>query len=275
MNQINKETKLFISISSQPSNFGTQVYNNIFQKFGINAIYKSFKVNNIKEFRKSFVFLELNGASISMPYKEVIVNQLDHLDKISKKLKIVNTIKNKNGKLYGYNTDFLAIKKKFSEIKRIKDYYFLIYGTGSIAKTVIFALNSLNIRNVYITGRNKNKIKNFRKKFKTKNFLEKEFLKNNKNLFLINCSSVGMKYNKANLSPFKKNLISKSSIVMDLVNYPPNTKLIKLAKAYKKKVILGSSISLYQIKYQSEIYLNKNFRIEFLKNLFKKLKINF
>ena len=210
-----------------------------------------------------------------MPYKESIVNQLDHLDKISKKLKIVNTIKNKSGKLYGYNTDFLAIKKKFSEIKRIKDYYFLIYGTGSIAKTVIFALNSLNIKNIYITGRNKNKIKKLIKKFKTKIFLEKEFLKNNNKLFLINCSSVGMNDNNANLSPFKKNLISKSSIVMDLVNYPSNTKLIRLARGYKKKVISGSSISLYQIKYQSKIYLNKNLKIKFLKNLFKKLKINF
>ena len=50
-----------------------------------------------------------------MPYKESIVNQLDHLDKISKKPKIVNTIKNKSGKLYGYNTDFLAIKKNFQK----------------------------------------------------------------------------------------------------------------------------------------------------------------
>ena len=132
----------------------------------------------------------------------------------------------------------------------------------------------MNVRNVYITGRNKNKINNLSKKFKIKNFLEKEFLKNN-NLFLINCSSVGMKDNNANLSPFKKNLISKSSIIMDLVNYPSNTKLIRLAKGYKKKVIPGSSISLYQIKYQSKIYLNKNLKIKFLKNLFKKLKINF
>ena len=84
-----------------------------------------------------------------------------------------------------------------------------------------------------------------------------------------------MNDNNTNLSPFKKNLISKSSIIMDLVNYPSNTKLIRLARGYKKKVISGSSVSLYQIKYQSKIYLNKNLKIKFLKNLFKKLKINF
>ena len=80
---------------------------------------KVLKLTILKNLKNSFVFLGLNGASISMPYKESIVNQLDHLDKISKKLKIVNTIKNKSGKLYGYNTDFLAIKK-FSEIKELK-----------------------------------------------------------------------------------------------------------------------------------------------------------
>ena len=47
MNQINKETKFFISISSRPSNFGTKVYNNIFKKFGINAVYKIFSMNNV------------------------------------------------------------------------------------------------------------------------------------------------------------------------------------------------------------------------------------
>ena len=61
---------------------------------------------------------------------------------------------------------------------------------------------------------------------------------------------------------------------MDLVNYPSNKKLIELAKKFNKKIILGSSISLYQIKYQSEIYLNKTLKIKFLQNLFKKLTID-
>ena len=56
---------------------------------------------------------------------------------------------------------------------------------------------------------------------------------------------------------------------MDLVNFPSNTKLIRLARSYKKKVISGSSISLYQIKYQSKIYLNKDLKVEFLKTCLK------
>jgi len=46
MNQINKETKFFISISSRPSNFGTQVYNNIFKKFFIFNIHSYPLINS-------------------------------------------------------------------------------------------------------------------------------------------------------------------------------------------------------------------------------------
>ena len=51
MNQINKETKFFISISSRPSNFGTQIYNNIFQKFGINQFIKVLKLTILKNLK--------------------------------------------------------------------------------------------------------------------------------------------------------------------------------------------------------------------------------
>ena len=48
MRQIDKDTKLFISISRNPRNFGTIIYNQIFKIKKINAIYKSFKIKNIK-----------------------------------------------------------------------------------------------------------------------------------------------------------------------------------------------------------------------------------
>ena len=268
MNQINKETKIFISISSRPSNLGTKIYNNIFKRLKINAIYKSFKVTNLEDLKKTILFLDLKGVSVSMPFKEKVINHLDKLDEVSKKIKIVNTIKNQNGKLIGYNTDFLAIKKKFLGIKKIRGYNFLLYGNGAIAKTVIFALKSLMVRNIYVTGRNKKKINNLKKKLGFKIFDKKKSY-DYKKLFLINCSLIGMVSNKHNKTPFESKLISRSSVVMDLVNYPSETKLIKLAKKFKKKIITGSSISLHQIKYQSEIYLKKKIKINLIKNSFK------
>ena len=137
MHEINKDTKIFISLSSNPSNFGTTVYNKLFKEFKINAIYKSFKVNEIINLKKNINFFDIKGASISMPFKAKVINQLDSLDKISKELKIVNTIKNIKGKLRGYNSDYLAIKKIFLSIENIKSYDFIVSGSGAIAKTII------------------------------------------------------------------------------------------------------------------------------------------
>ena len=270
MQQINKETKLFISLSSNPSNFGTTIYNQLFKELKINAIYKSFKATKVTNLKNSIKFLDINGASISMPLKEEVVNQLDDLDKISKQLRIVNTIKNIKGKLRGYNSDYLAIKKIFLDIENIKSYDFIVSGSGAIAKTIIFALKKIGVKNIFIQGRNKKKIKDLVNKFKCSEYHVNSNLKNNK-LFLINCTPIGMMGKNVEKIPFTNKLIKKSSIVMDLVNHPVNTKFVKSANKYKKIIIKGNLVSLYQIKYQFEIYTNKKLKISKLRNNFKKL----
>ena len=45
--KIDKDTLLFMSASSAPGNFGSIIHNMAFNYYGINAIYKSFKINNI------------------------------------------------------------------------------------------------------------------------------------------------------------------------------------------------------------------------------------
>ena len=270
MNLINKDTKFFISISSNPSNFGTLAYNSLFKKFKINAIYKSFKFQHIKDLKKIINFLNIRGISISMPFKEKIIYHVDYLDRISKKILAVNTIKNISGKLYGFNTDYLALKSILKKIKNKKKYNFLINGYGSISKTLIFVLKEFNIKNIYILGRNKKKIKDFAKKFNC--FVYSNiFRKPVENLFLINCTPIGMKRTKYSAHiPFSKKMIENSDIIMDLVNYPPNTKLVKFGKKFGKKTISGSQISLYQIKHQFKIYSNKEISILNLKKILKK-----
>ena len=270
MQEINKDTKLFISLSSNPSNFGTTVYNKLFKEFKINAIYKSFKATKIISLKKNINFLDIKGASISMPFKEKIVNQLDNLDKISKTLQIVNTIKNIKGKLYGYNSDYLGLRKIFLNIKNLKDYTFVVSGSGAIAKTTIFALTKINVKKIFIKGRNKKKINDLSKKFACSEYQSNINLKNNL-IFLINCTPLGMMGKNFKKLPFTKDLIKQSSIVMDLVNHPVNTKFINFANKCKKKIIRGNLISLYQIKYQFEIYTNKELKLSKLRSIFKKL----
>ena len=59
------------------------------------------------EFMTKHDFIAIN---VTIPYKEKVIPYLDYIDDATKKIGAVNTIVNKNGKLYGYNTDYLGLR---------------------------------------------------------------------------------------------------------------------------------------------------------------------
>ena len=58
---------------------------------------------NLDAFMKAKDFL---GINVTIPYKSDVIPYLDYIDPVAEKISAVNTIVNREGKLYGYNTDF-------------------------------------------------------------------------------------------------------------------------------------------------------------------------
>jgi len=50
------------------------------------------------------------GINVTIPYKSDVIPYLDYIDPVAEKIGAVNTIVNRDGKLYGYNTDFGGMK---------------------------------------------------------------------------------------------------------------------------------------------------------------------
>ena len=141
--QINKDTKLYGSFSEKPGNNGCIFFNNAFEKYNINAIYKSFYSNDIKKTIEAVKHLEFSGFALSMPHKISVIPHLNHLDEISHKIGAVNTVINNNGELTGYNTDFFGIIDFFSYINIGKNIN--IIGNGGFSKAIQYACRKLNI----------------------------------------------------------------------------------------------------------------------------------
>ena len=63
--------------------------------------------------------MDVKGYSVTIPHKESVVNYLDAIDPIAKKIGAVNTIVNKGGQLVGFNTDCEAAIKVLEGVNQV------------------------------------------------------------------------------------------------------------------------------------------------------------
>lgn len=86
-------------------------------------------------------FLAIN---VTIPYKEAVIPYLSYIDESARLIGAVNTIVNRDGRLFGYNTDFLGMSElaKRAGIS-FKGKKVLILGSGGTAKTA-FAVAKAN-----------------------------------------------------------------------------------------------------------------------------------
>ena len=97
----------------------------------------------------------LRGFNITLPYKEKVIEYVDCVDNISKKIGAVNTIVNKNGKIYGFNTDgigaIISIEKSSRKIETTDKV--VIMGAGGCSRAICSKVYS-RTKNLVIVNRN-------------------------------------------------------------------------------------------------------------------------
>jgi len=255
MNLQNNPT-LCISVAEKPGKFGITVHNAGYRALGLNFMYKTFAINDIKGAIIGVRSLGIRGCSVSMPFKEKVIPFLDRLDPLAKKIGAVNTIVNDNGQLIGYNTDVIAVEKSLKPLQIKNDKDIIIFGAGGVSRAILVALKNLKLKNITVANRTTRKGERLAKEFNV-NFIQWSKRENVKAEVLINATSIGMFPNIFS-SPISKNKIKNSQIVMDVVATPPKTKLIKIANKQGKITVDGLKLSLYQAFTQFKLYTGRN-----------------
>ena len=97
---------------------------------------------------------DFRAINVTIPYKQDVIPYLDEIDSAAEHIGAVNTIVNKNGKLYGYNTDFYGMKGLICrENIGIKDKNVAILGTGGTSKTAYAVATDMGARRVVKVSR--------------------------------------------------------------------------------------------------------------------------
>ena len=97
------------------------------------------------------------GINVTIPYKQAVIPFLDEIDETARAIGAVNTVVNRNGKLYGFNTDLDGLTRLIRRIGMdLSGKKVLIPGTGGTSRTAAFAAEKLGareIRKISRTGR--------------------------------------------------------------------------------------------------------------------------
>ena len=98
-----------------------------------------------------------HGINVTIPYKQAVIPFLDEIDETARAIGAVNTVVNRNGKLYGFNTDLDGLTRLIRRIGLdLSGKKVLIPGTGGTSRTAAFAAEQLGareIRKISRTGR--------------------------------------------------------------------------------------------------------------------------
>jgi shikimate dehydrogenase len=211
------------------------------------------KIEDLKKTIEACRILNIKGITCTMPHKLEVMQYLDQIDPIAKKIGAVNTVLNDNGNLIGYNTDWLGVKTPLDKLN-IADHQLTagVIGAGGASRAVVYALKSMGFK-VKVFNRTIEKAKVIADDFHIEysDFDRLDEIKDCKVIF--NATSIGMG-EQSEQSPIPENLIHNNQIIFEAIYHPAETKLIKLARSKGAQIIHGLEMLLYQGTAQFEIY---------------------
>jgi shikimate dehydrogenase len=250
--KLNHRTKVFGLVGNPVKHSkGISFHNKIFSRRRLNAVYVNFLLNDLPKFLSTFRNI-FTGLSITMPFKEEIVDLLDYVEIDASRLGVCNTIIKRNGKLVGFNTDLPAVVSLLKKRTNLRGKKVIVLGTGATSKTMAFATFSNNCKTTII-GRNPKRAEILAKELGCE-WTTFENLSSLDANILMNGTSVGMTgTKKIRLVPLK--FFRKGMIVFDAVSDPIMTTLLHDATETDCRIITGVEFFEHQAQLQSKLFI--------------------
>ena len=232
--------------------FSQRYFTQKFLSLGLkNCNYKLFEIESESEI---ISLLQENpnirGLNVTYPYKQSIIPYLDSINPVAKDINAVNTIKVKEGKLIGYNTDYLGFKQSLednTDVSKINKA--VILGSGGACQSVAYVLKTLNI-NYFIVSRSKEDISKNIITYDTLNSMDYDNFS-----LIVNTTPCGMSGKAENIIPnVDISKINVNHIVFDLIYNPNPTLFLSMAKEHGAKIINGLQMLYSQAEYSWQIW---------------------
>lgn len=237
---------------------GGAVHNAAFRARRMDAVYLPLLASDLKDFRRAAERYPLAGFSVTIPHKQAILRYVERADTWVKLAGAANTVRVRRGRWEATNTDIAGMVtslRKFYGLSTRQSlpnrFQAVIVGAGGAARAVVIALGALGCGNIVVTGRDPAKVRRFARSFHLETIAMDELGRERFDL-LVHATPVGMWPNRAESLLQPKQICAHA--VFDLIYNPPETLLLRLARAQGSRTLSGLEMFLTQAAQQFEYW---------------------
>lgn len=183
------------------------------------------------------------GINVTIPYKKAVIPYLDYISPEAEKIGAVNTVVVRDGKLYGYNTDYFGFKYMIEKSGiTVQGKKALVLGSGGASATVQVVLRDLGAGEIFVVSRNGD--------VNYTNIYEHTDTE-----IIVNTTPVGMYPDNMN-TPVDISSFPKLCGVLDVVYNPLKTRIVMEAEKTGVPALAGLSMLVAQAKKAHEIFFD-------------------
>ena len=216
-----------------------------------------------EELEAFFTERSFKAINVTIPYKLDVIPYLDWISDEARAINAVNTIVNRNGRLYGYNTDFYGLKGLIErKVKSFKGKTVAILGSGGTSKTAFAVASYLGAKEIYKVSR---------KSTESSISYDDAYKLHNDAHIIINTTPVGM-YPKIGESAIDISDFNKLEGVVDAVYNPLRTALVTLALKRGIKAVGGLYMLVAQAVFAAELFTDKAIDNGEIDRIYKKIQ---
>ncbi len=221
------------------------LFNPLFAKYRLDAHYTRIEHPDIAAIMTQFKAASMKGLSVTLPFKQEVIRFCDDLSPDAEAIGAVNTVVQCGGRIIGSNTDWLGIRRPLEGTLPGEA---VVFGAGGAAYAAIYALQSLGC-GVTVLNRTPSRAREAARRFDCASGVPGDYKADAFDI-IINATSVGM----GGAAPplLLRERMHEGQTVFDLVYTPPETPLIREARAAGCTCIPGTELFVHQACAQFE-----------------------
>ncbi|QQR83133.1 shikimate dehydrogenase [Candidatus Peregrinibacteria bacterium] len=237
------------------------MHNAAIQHLGLDADYQLFDIDPqdpeaLANFTYETDLNHIGGFSVTMPYKEVMMDYMDYYDPLAKAIGALNTVVNRNSELIGYNTDATGALAALKEKTELPGKKALVLGAGGAARAIAYVLRESGAE-VFLYNRTEAKGQALCQALDIE-WIELASIGQAAFDLIINTTPVGSHAESAESgashSIITAEAIAPHAVVMDIITQPLETPFIHEAKKAGAIAITGERMLLHQAIGQFELW---------------------